>query len=1102
MMRMRLFSRILLATSLILLLLVAGVWWALAGSGSTAVDERVFVVVLLLFVIAILALALLIQRLVVHPLKHLMEAHERLLRGDWQGQLAAEGSHEFVQLIECFNRVSSGLRESERRFAAMFDAAPYPVVVNRISDGNYVEVNPAYLEFSGLPREALIGRNAVELGVTDAATADAQRAALLASGRLDGIELEYATAGGAPRWLLYSSRVVEIDGEKLAISMLADITAQKHVEIALRESEASFNTLFELAPIPLAYTTRDDGYRGTHWNEAWYRNFGYSPAEAEGVSGADIGLWVNPEDRQRYLDATKRDATVSGMAVRMRRKNGSERNCHLFGRFIRAAGRELLMTAYLDTTEQQFAEDALRARELWLQRLFDLSPAGIMLLDADGKIAMCNQRLADILGYELRELVGRPYLELVHPTHAEAARAGVGRMLEDDSYTFFSAERAYLRKDGAEVLALLSAARLDDPGLGSGAILATVNDISSLKTAEARLRASEAELQAVFNASPVAMIVSDVARNYASVSANDAWERQFLRRREDVMGLTGAEMGLWASLPDRDRVLATIVADGAVSGFETRLVRGDGVELTCRISARKAQVGDRELLVMVQEDVSDLRRAERSLIDVNDRLARQLALSDAVARAQADFIANAQTEAFSTLLADLLALTGSEYGFVGEVLFADDGAPYLKTHALTNIAWNDETRRLYDESASAGLEFRNLKTLFGAALSSGRPVIANDPARDARRGGLPPGHPPLNAFLGIPVHVGGRLIAMAGLANRAGGYDEALVDWVHPLLLTVGQMVEARRAECSRLAAEAQLRELNEQLDERVRARTSELDQANRELSGALDTLQRAQNDLVRSEKLAALGSVVAGVAHELNTPIGNSVTVASTLVEMADQFDQTVHEGPLRRSALLAFIGRARDASRMLLANLQRASNLITSFKQVAVDQASEQRRQFGLAEVVDEILVMLQPQMKKRPVELRVAIDSGIVLDSYPGPFGQVVANLVNNALFHAFDDGGRKGNIDITGKLVDGRVRVTIADDGVGVPVENLRRIFDPFFTTRLGRGGSGLGLNIVYNIVTGVLGGEIRVESAPGQGTCFSIELPLVAPQRAESQPSNA
>jgi PAS domain S-box-containing protein len=294
---------------------------------------------------------------------------------------------------------------------------------------------------------------------------------------------------------------------------------------------------------------------------------------------------------------------------------------------------------------------------------------------------------------------------------------------------------------------------------------------------------------------------------------------------------------------------------------------------------------------------------------------------------------------------------------------------------------------------------------------------------------------------------------------------------------------------------ENEILELNAHLEQRVIERTDELQQANQELASTLETLNMAQEELVRSEKLAALGSLVAGIAHELNTPIGNSLMVASTLVDQTKIFTRSFASGDgLKRSVLENYLGDANKAGDILVRNLYRAANLVTSFKQVAVDQTSSQRRSFSLAEVISEIMLTLWPSLKKTTFVFEQNIPKDLSMDSYPGPLGQVVANLVNNALLHGFE-GRTTGTVTLSAQLnSEGWVELTVKDDGVGIPATNLNLIFDPFFTTKLGAGGSGLGLNITHNIVSGVLGGRIRVHSAVGRGTTFVLTLPKVAPQR--------
>jgi ligand-binding sensor domain-containing protein/signal transduction histidine kinase len=255
--------------------------------------------------------------------------------------------------------------------------------------------------------------------------------------------------------------------------------------------------------------------------------------------------------------------------------------------------------------------------------------------------------------------------------------------------------------------------------------------------------------------------------------------------------------------------------------------------------------------------------------------------------------------------------------------------------------------------------------------------------------------------------------------------------------------------------------------------------------------LQDTQQQLVEREKLAALGSLVAGVAHELNTPIGNSLMIASTLEDKTNEIEQRNGENTLRRSDLRNFIEAAREASTLLMRSLRNAAELVNSFKQVAVDQASAKRRKFNLHQASQEIVMTMKNQVRKSGHHIVLEMPDDIVMDSFPGPYGQVIINLINNALLHAFD-GSQAGEIRMWAvQLGSERVRIVFQDDGQGIPVEHQARIFDPFFTTKLGQGGNGLGLSITWNIVTSLLDGSIRVDSAVGVGTRFTIDLPMKA-----------
>jgi signal transduction histidine kinase len=264
----------------------------------------------------------------------------------------------------------------------------------------------------------------------------------------------------------------------------------------------------------------------------------------------------------------------------------------------------------------------------------------------------------------------------------------------------------------------------------------------------------------------------------------------------------------------------------------------------------------------------------------------------------------------------------------------------------------------------------------------------------------------------------------------------------------------------------------------------------------AYRNLKDAQEQLVEQGKLAALGSLVAGVAHELNTPIGNSLMIASTMQDKTEVFNDLFKNATVRRSDLSNFIDSAKEASEIIMRGLKTAANLINSFKQVAVDQTSAKRRPFNLHKTSQEIVATMMNQVRKAGHTFTTDIPQDIEMDSYPGSYGQVIINFISNVLLHAFDD-GREGHIDLSASmLANNKVEIRFKDNGVGIKADNLAHIFDPFFTTKLGQGGSGLGLNISYNIVTSLLEGQIRVESMTGQGTTFILELPLTVTTKSD------
>ncbi len=280
---------------------------------------------------------------------------------------------------------------------------------------------------------------------------------------------------------------------------------------------------------------------------------------------------------------------------------------------------------------------------------------------------------------------------------------------------------------------------------------------------------------------------------------------------------------------------------------------------------------------------------------------------------------------------------------------------------------------------------------------------------------------------------------------------------------------------------EQQLNNYQHQLEQKVQERTYELTQT-------LQELQATQAELIRSEKMAALGQLVAGVAHEINTPVGNALLAASVLQNETQGFDERYKQGNLKRSTLSGYLETATDSSRLVLRNLKSAAQLIQSFKQVAVDQSSLEKRSFEIIPYIKGVLISLDPHLKKTEHKVTVDGDISLRMISYPGALSQIVTNLVINSTMHAYQP-GEQGQLRFSLAQQGDQVTLEYSDDGCGIPASSQSKIFEPFFTTARDRGGSGLGLHIVHNIVTQNLQGTIQCESDAGEGTTFILNLPL-------------
>ncbi|WP_051443666.1 PAS domain-containing sensor histidine kinase [Curvibacter gracilis] len=813
-----------------------------------------------------------------------------------------------------------------------------------------------------------------------------------------------------------------------------------------------------------------------------------------------------------------------------------------------------MVGVWQNITAAELAREALVLSETRLQALLDNTPAvAVQQYDLQGRVLYWNNASEQLFGISSARAMGQTLSALV-PGWADDSSAGHAQwrlafeqLCHEGPPKCF--ELGINTAEGEPRWQLCSLFRLPEFD-GQVRLVCMGIDITERHRAEEALRALQQGFESAFYGSPTPARIFSTHDFGHTLACNDALCRLVGHTREQLLSHNIRDLNLHADTQARDRLLQRLQSDGRIEGMEMDLRHPSGAirtVLTYMLPVSwQGQAAWQSQLVDITErkrTEEELRNSRRLLERVVDAIPMGIFVKDTasnyllVNQWMASFMGTTKQQ----LLQHTNALPVGER--VRSKSLDDDEWVYQHRQTLVQpeaelagpdgvmVPFHSVKIPLFDEAgeltgllgvnrsiveekrAQATLQAseRRLALLFQdspAALA----VIGDDGLYyDVNRSwlrlfGYAPeqvvGHGSHEFGLFVSTHDRDRLYETL---RRDGAVDELEIALRHRDGRVLDCVASGRTLDLEGMRsylfgivdisdqrrARQQMEQMNHMLEAAVAQRTQALTQTNQELTEAMASLHSTQDELLRSEKHAALGRMVAGVAHELNTPIGNSVLVATTLRSEVEQFGRVASQG-LTRSGLALHVSQTAEAVAMLLKNLSRAADLISTFKQVAADQTSLQRRQFMLDEVVREILQMHQPTLRRGSLQVVAQVPAGLRFDSYPGPLGQVLLNLLSNAIEHAYED-LPAGEVLISAQdLPQGRVRLEVRDQGRGMSADTLRRIFDPFYTTRLGRGGTGLGLAICQTLVTRVLGGSITVQSEPGQGTCFSIELPLEAP----------